>query len=576
MNRIQKIIIIFVLCSFILPQKKTWASTRFENFWYSKVHKMKFRTPFAFMPFNIKVGYLKYGGTKYWEQWDDVFAGAETFDSNPINFQNINYFEGISEPKNRTMIIAEIDFFKYNFFKEKQNIVDVQFGIGYKFIKSINGVSHAPDKFFKPEIQEYNININFLIQLNKKRYYAISHSKGYAYADLYKSNNGLASGHGLSESFGLGLHFLRSRKFKKSLVHHGFEIRFNRFNINHIDDPLSIIDSFNIEQIGLVYSYGIGYGGEQSLGDDAYKDLLENDFISAVEKFQNFKAVNRIFNRNIEIDRIINFGLEQIPYQMYDKGIEDYNEGYLEQALWWMNKATSLADEYLLKKINKKKVVIITELLKGDFNNKTVNSQIDIVNDLRVYNENNEDLSKKLSSLMIKKASYYLETNNFFDAYFLYKEAMILNPDNEIVIKMKFEHYIIKVLNHAYKYLQNKDYVIAYEILSLISEFTNESEITKALSSIVFNKVEDDKVISIRQRMQNILYAKKDNIELGLSDIFLGQNYFIIVDLLGHPIEKVTKRRFDNVYDFSTFKIIDQNYRLFFKNKILIDIERPK
>ena len=46
--------------------------------------------------------------------------------------------------------------------------------------------------------------------------------------------------------------------------------------------------------------------------------------------------------------------------------------------------------------------------------------------------------------------------------------------------------------------------------------------------------------------------------------------------MLGHPIEKVTKRRFDNIYDFATFKIADQNYNLFFKNKLLIDIERPK
>ena len=120
----------------------------------------------------------------------------------------------------------------------------------------------------------------------------------------------------------------------------------------------------------------------------------------------------------------------------------------------------------------------------------------------------------------------------------------------------------------------NNNNVIAYEMLSLLSEFSNESDITKAMSDIAYNRIEDKKIVYIRERIQNILYGQKNNIKLGLSNIYLGQNYFIIVDLLGHPVDKVTKRRFDNIYDFATFKIADQDFKLFFKNKILIDIER--
>ena len=95
------------------------------------------------------------------------------------------------------------------------------------------------------------------------------------------------------------------------------------------------------------------------------------------------------------------------------------------------------------------------------------------------------------------------------------------------------------------------------------------------MSNIAYNKIKDDKIVRIRKRIQNILYGQKNDIKLGVTDIYLGQNYFMIVDLLGHPIEKVTKRRFDNVYDFATFKIINEEYKLFFKNKVLLDIERP-
>ena len=77
MTKIQKIIICFILSCYIFPQKQTWYSTRFEKFWYSKVHKMTFRTPFSFMPYNIKIGYFKYGGNKYWNQWDKVLSNSD-------------------------------------------------------------------------------------------------------------------------------------------------------------------------------------------------------------------------------------------------------------------------------------------------------------------------------------------------------------------------------------------------------------------------------------------------------------------------------------------------------------------
>ena len=153
---------------------------------------------------------------------------------------------------------------------------------------------------------------------------------------------------------------------------------------------------------------------------------------------------------------------------------------------------------------------------------------------------------------------------------------MLLNPYNEVVISQNLKAYISKVLDYAYKYLQKNDYVIAYEILSLISEFADESDVTRALSNIVYNNLDDEKIVELRRRIQGILYSERYSVNIDFSNIHLNQNYFVIVDMLGHPIEKVTKRRFDNIYDFATFKIADQNYNLFFKNKLLIDIERPK
>ena len=78
------------------------------------------------------------------------------------------------------------------------------------------------------------------------------------------------------------------------------------------------------------------------------------------------------------------------------------------------------------------------------------------------------------------------------------------------------------------------------------------------------------------KKLKEFLVNRKGLGIIGLSDIYLGQNYIKIVESLGHPIEKVTKRRFDNYYELTTFKILDEEFKLFFKNKILIDVERAK
>ena len=490
------------------------------------------------------------------------------------------------------MIVAEVALMKYNFLRKKQNIVDIQIGLGYKFIKSLYSISDLCEdanpqdgvcddvddisKFFKPKIDEYNLNTTFSIQFDPKRYYSIYYAVGYADAVLYKTANEQATGTGINQSFGIGMHFIKLRNLKRSRSHHGFELRFDRINIDKIKDPLNIIRSFKAEQIGIMYSFGIGYGGKGSLGDEAYKDMLNGNYIHAVDKFQNFKNINKIKGRKKEIDRLIEFGNIQIPYQMFSKAEKEHEAEYLEQALWWLNKAAPLADKYLYKKIQQKKMVVVSELLKDYLNDKSLNKQIDIINGLKVFDANNVELNNKLSSLLIKKGNYYLEKNNFFDSYILYKEAINLNPYNASVVRLKYETYLIKILNHAYNYLQNNDNVIAYELLSLVSEFSDESNISKALYSIADNRLKDEKIENIRIRIQNILYNRKEDFSFGLSDIYLGQNYIKIVESLGHPIEKVTKRRFDNYYELTTFKILDEEFKLFFKNKILIDVERAK
>ena len=68
---------------------------------------------------------------------------------------------------------------------------------------------------------------------------------------------------------------------------------------------------------------------------------------------------------------------------------------------------------------------------------------------------------------------------------------------------------ITMILNDVYKFLQINEHVIAYEHLSFIQDISSYNENSKALMDIVFQKLEDEKIIAIRDRMQNILNEER-------------------------------------------------------------------
>ena len=89
------------------------------------------------------------------------------------------------------------------YFHIMQNIVDIQLGFGYKFMKSLSGLYDqwdGTDIHFKPIIHIYNLNLTFMYQPNPKKYYHFFYSVGTANADLYKSNDGDATGEGTSQA----------------------------------------------------------------------------------------------------------------------------------------------------------------------------------------------------------------------------------------------------------------------------------------------------------------------------------------------------------------------------------------
>ncbi len=61
---------------------------------------------------------------------------------------------------------------------------------------------------------------------------------------------------------------------------------------------------------------------------------------------------------------------------------------------------------------------------------------------------------------------------------------------------------------------------------------------------------------------------------MDLKDIYIGDTYDEILNILGFPYKMLDKEKMDNNYEMLIFIIENIQYRLFFKNKILIDVER--
>ena len=64
-----KVIILHVfigILSVVFCQEETWEKSPASIKWKSIVHQMTFREPIVFTPFEVKAGYLNYGGKNYW------------------------------------------------------------------------------------------------------------------------------------------------------------------------------------------------------------------------------------------------------------------------------------------------------------------------------------------------------------------------------------------------------------------------------------------------------------------------------------------------------------------------------
>ena len=575
----KKIFLIFLFFSFVKLDESNWATTRFETFWKKTFKQMTFREPIYFLPYDIRLGYYEYGGLNYFDELDNFLSENDNLESNPYNSTDID-FPDISSKKFRKMVTLELDFLRYNFLKDFQNNIDIHIGFGYKLYKNINKIEFSNGDFLDPEFNEFNINSTFIKQVNPRYYNYLYLSKGYARASFYNSSGIDANGSGISNHLGLGFNFISKNNNEKSNFHYGIELRFSSLKIDNINEPnnLNRIDDFNMENIGLIFSFGVGYGGNKTLGDKAFMKMLNKNYIDSYEEFKLYKLSDKIYNKS-KLDKMVEFSKSQIPYKFYKDAVDFYSNNQLDYSLNSLNKVNYKNDFDLEYKVNSLKYIIADKMLNEFSNNKnkySIDYQIQFYKDLiKVSPKISKNVNKKLYPLFLQKGDYLFQNNNYEEAYEFYMYSITTGESNPEQIKIKLSNLIISILNEAYDLLEKKENIIAYEKLFFAKNIAvDNNEFIQSLMDILEDRMKSIMIDKTQEKMRALISEKEIPLEIiNKKEILIGDKLLDIKNILGSPENEISRKIEDRTYKMINYLIDNRNYKLFFKNDILIDID---
>jgi len=351
-------------------------------------------------------------------------------------------------------------------------------------------------------------------------------------------------------------------------------------NISKINEPgnLSRINDFKAESIGLVFSFGVGYGGEKTLGDVAYIHIVDNNYIEAYETFKLYKNSARVYNKS-KIDDMIEFSKNQIPYQLYNNAMDFYSNGEFNKALELLNKISYKDDIDLDYKIKSIKYIIADNMI-SDFNDiqesYSIDYKIQYYKDVRdISPKIRDEVNKRLSLLYLEKGDYLLNNNNHEEAYEFYMYSKTTGHYNPERIKIKLSNLITSILNDAYNFLEKKEDILAYEKLFFAKKIANDNnEYINSLIDILDSRINTLKLDKTKHKMRLMLKDKREYIPDGIKkEILIGDSPMKVIQILGKPVDEIDRKKINTNYKIMKYSIDNKIYIFFFKDETLIDID---
>ncbi|MDC0145445.1 hypothetical protein OAI93_02480 [bacterium] len=578
-------LIVLLLFSFIIPIRREWSSTPIDSFFDSNFNKMIFRKPIYLIPYDLKVGFLNYGGPGYFNQ---AIQGNYDLNSNPIllDNQDINN-DFISSPSSRNGLFIELDIMKYNLLERffHQNLIDCHIGTGFRLSKMLSnpkgpiyGDAQNKGYRFRPTIYDSFINTTLTMQFSPKFFFYSYYSFGLSYASIYESlgQQAYINGSGFNENISLGYKYIIEQESLPYDYTIGLELRLGRTYINKINDidDVSPIIGLDMNNIAFFLTFGTLFGGESTKGDQAYKLMLEKNYIAASIKYKQFLNVYTDDFRHDEAKNMLNFCYTQIPYQYFDIGLDFFNKKDYLQALINFDKAEQIADSELILEIESYKRDIALDMINN------IDSKINKVSfseSIKALNQTRQispylwyEADKVEAKILIKKGDVLNEIDNYLYAIDYYQQALDLDPSLFEEINNRYSNLVISIINDV-------NNINSFDELNLIKEYL---KIIIDLKPQYYNSyypfiIEIEKKLKNYNRTINIInlknYVQKKRIkeQSRLSqDIKIGMTIHEVEAILGIPtsIEK------ESDYELWIYQNNSLSTIYFFKDYILMKV----
>ena len=578
-------LILLLLFNFLTPNRKEWSSTPIDYFFNNHFNQMIFRKPIYLIPYDLKIGFLNYGGPGYFQE---VINGNYSLVENPIilDNQDINN-EFIYSISSRNGLFIELDIMKYNFLENliDQNLIDWSIGTGFRVSKMLSnpkapiyGDFQGQGYRFRPTIYDGFLNTSLSLQFSPKFFFYTYYSFGLSYASIYESlaQEAYMNASGFNESISFGYKYIVDQKSLPYNYVLGLELRLNHTYLNKVndDDNFSPIIGLDFNNLGLLLTFGTIFGGEATKGDIAYKLMLKKDYISASIKFKEFLNIYTNDFRYNEAKKMLNFCYTQIPYQYFDMGIDLLNDNDYNGALNNFNKAEQIANPELILEIESYKRDIALDMINN------IDLNLDFVSfstSLKKLNNTRSispylwsETDKVEAKILVKKGDILKKINNYLYAIDYYQQALDLDPDLFKDINDKYSDLVISIINDVNNINSIDELKIVKEYLKIIIDLKPQY-----YNSYYPFIVEIDQRLNLynqtltKNELKNYI-ANKRNKEYSIlmQNIKLGMNIHEIETILGSPQSIGT----DNNYQLWFYQKNGSNTTYFFDKNILIKI----
>ena len=577
---IKKLLLILLLFSLFYTQNREWSTTRFDKWWNTSFNHMQFRDPISFLPYKIKIGTYYYGDKDYFKFIKNNSLNDNLEDSPFISDNNLDFSLIKNNLQYRKGLAIEVDFLSYNFFKKLQNTIDIQLGFSYKFNQVFEKALVEPNwielnnssLYLRPTFHSLGFKTHYAYQWHPKFYNYFYYTHSYLYASLLEDihRESLVNGSGESSSIGLGFSIIKNLENKDYDLHYGFELSINNMNINKIKNELSHIVAFNSQNIKINFSIGIGYGGNKSVGDFGYANMIDGEYIEAVSNFEKFIDSDIGKYKKPLAKTMIDFSNSQIAYDMFYKGV---NSNDIDDAIYWYNKALLYANENLKYEINLKKYIIAYNLLGQFEKSGTIDESINHLNKIKSISKKIEDkVNSRIADFLYEKGEFMISQNQYQAAIDIFREAQILFPNKEFVFNGKMNLLVSHLIGYINQLVSNAEYIKSYNYLILLNEIYLGTKDILSEDIVNFKETIENNTLNKINRLSQIIIEKSKDKFLPEDDfnfIKLGDSYSKIIRLFGTPVDYIIKDYDNAVYTMMIYEFGDKVLRFYFKDNNL-------